>query len=209
MARVTYSPLVSDVSGSVGDTTFSKWKGQSYIREKVTPSNPKTAAQTAQRDAMKETVALWQSLSDATTGLYDAGVSGQPKSGYNSFVERNVTAIKNDAALTGPKRPPGTDPTLLPTPDDVSAATGTGSGEVDITWTDPGGDAEQYLGVIVYDETADVLVEDVEEAALLSDGSYTVTGITPGNDVTIASFTYDSGLESARDAGGATASAGE
>lgn len=208
MARVTYSPLVSDVSGSVGDTTFSKWKGQSYIRERVTPSNPKTAAQTAQRDAMKETVAFWQSLSDDVQALFNAGVSGQPMSGYNSFVQLNATNIKDDAALVGPKRPPGTDPTLLPVPSDVSAATGAAGGEVDITWTDPGGDAEQYLGVIVYDETADVLVEDVLDAALLSTESYTVTGITAGNDVTIATFCYDSGLEAGRDAGGATATAG-
>ncbi len=43
MAKVT-GPLMSlDASGSVGGTaTFSKWKGQNYVRLLVTPRNPKS-----------------------------------------------------------------------------------------------------------------------------------------------------------------------
>lgn len=43
MAKVT-GPLMSlDASGTVGKTaTFSKWKGQNYVRLRVTPKNPKS-----------------------------------------------------------------------------------------------------------------------------------------------------------------------
>lgn len=208
MARIKYSPIVSEVSGSVGDATFAKWKGQSYIRARVTPSNPKTAAQTAVREAMKETVALWQALTDDMQGYFGAGVSGESLSGYNSFVKRNRTAIQQDEGLTGPKRPPGTDPTLILVPDDAAAATGTAAGEIEITWTDPGGGSDDYLGVIAYDETDDELIECDVDAVQADAETYTITDCGDGHDVTIALIGYNDDLDVARHAASLTATAG-
>lgn len=53
MAKVTGPLLSLDASGSVADTmTFSKWKGRNYVRQRVTPSNPKTADQLAVRSIL-------------------------------------------------------------------------------------------------------------------------------------------------------------
>lgn len=50
MAKVTGPLLSLDASGSVANTiTFSKWKGINYLRQRVVPSNPKTAGQKTAR----------------------------------------------------------------------------------------------------------------------------------------------------------------
>lgn len=42
-----------DASGSVAETiTFAKWKGRNYVRQLVTPSNPRTAGQLATRSIL-------------------------------------------------------------------------------------------------------------------------------------------------------------
>lgn len=69
MARLT-GPLMSlDASGSVaGALTFAKWKGRNYVRQLVTPANPKSAAQTAFRAMFGYLSRLWASID-----TFDAG----------------------------------------------------------------------------------------------------------------------------------------
>lgn len=53
MAKVTGPLLSLDASGSVAGTmTFSKWKGINYLRQRVIPSNPRTAGQLAVRSIL-------------------------------------------------------------------------------------------------------------------------------------------------------------
>ena len=89
MARVTGPFLSIDASGTAYHIlTASIWKGRNYMRGFFRPTNPKTVAQKAVRQALADAVASWQ-------GLY-AGVQDQwnvaardvypPISGFNYYV---------------------------------------------------------------------------------------------------------------------------
>lgn len=96
------APLMSfGAAGKLGDSlTFSKWKGISTVRQKVDPANPKTAAQTAQRDRVTNSVAFWRS-NDLDAGIHpawnrSAQRAGRPMSGFNNFSSNAVRAQAED-----------------------------------------------------------------------------------------------------------------
>lgn len=90
MAKVTAPLLSLGASGTIGKTlTFGKWKGINTARQRITPANPRSTGQTAQRSIMSNVVAFWRGF---MTGLLakaawnrDATASGKPQSGFNAF----------------------------------------------------------------------------------------------------------------------------
>lgn len=90
MAKVTGPLLSMDASGTVGNAmVFSKWKGRSYVRSWVRPSNPKTPAQVANRAMMKYLSQLWHSLAALTRASW-ATLGAQLKaSPFNAYVKEN------------------------------------------------------------------------------------------------------------------------
>ena len=208
MAQIKFSPLVDDARGSVGDTTFSKWKGRSYIRTRVTPSNPQTTAQTNVRDAMRETVGLWQSLSTALKGFFGDGSAGLRISGYNDCVKRNRTPIQDNSGLYGPRHDPTLPAGSPMLPESPGLSAGSGTGEVEVSFTDPGGGADDYLGVIAYGTEQKIVVEETLDAVLLSGSSpYTITGFNGGETALVAVLGYNVSTPAAQHAyaGSATA----
>ena len=57
--KVKFGGGVSEGRGSIGGTTFSRNKGGAYARQRVTPVNPQSAAQQAQRGRVSELAGLW------------------------------------------------------------------------------------------------------------------------------------------------------
>jgi len=90
MARITFSPLITDARGKVGDTVFSKWKGINYIRTRVTPANPNTAAQQNTRDKMAQAVSVWQYLDSAVKAAWNRYGATLGISGFNAFTKKNL-----------------------------------------------------------------------------------------------------------------------
>ena len=91
MAKVDGPLLSLDASGTIaGALTFSKWKGVNYVRQRVTPYNPKSAGQTTQRTAFSDGVALWQTkdASTKTDWTNRAKSLGYSMSGFNLFVQQ-------------------------------------------------------------------------------------------------------------------------
>lgn len=64
MAKIKYSPLVSDARGKFGNAVFSANKSGSYLRELVQPSNPNTAAQRNVRNLFGSIAAGWKGLTE-------------------------------------------------------------------------------------------------------------------------------------------------
>lgn len=174
MAKVTFSPLIVAASGSVKDTVFSKWKGKNYIRARVIPANPNTAAQQAVRESLARCVTLWQSFEaqiEAAWNLY-AGPYGY--SGYNAFVKANRATEQAGTELQA--TPPNADVTAV---SDLAASTGAASGEIDLAWTDPGQGAGYYAYIMSRKTGTDVFVVEDHDTTLMSAAAYTITGLTP------------------------------
>lgn len=89
---LTTAPLMSlDASGSVAKTiVFSKWKGRNYVRQHVTPSNPRTPSQYAQRAMMAFLSKAWNDLSAGDKATWQSLASISKVSTFNAFVKYNL-----------------------------------------------------------------------------------------------------------------------
>lgn len=108
MAKVT-SPLFSaEASGKfAGSMVFSKWRGIATVRELVKPGNPKTAKQTAVREAIRLLTSTWRTSGDIGTGgaaltvdagykaLWNTAASGKQYSGFNLYVKRYMEQMRD------------------------------------------------------------------------------------------------------------------
>lgn len=65
MAKVKFGGLISEIRNSVNGWVFARNKGGAYIRTKVTPTNPQTAAQVAARARLAFFSQAWRSLTEA------------------------------------------------------------------------------------------------------------------------------------------------
>ena len=72
MARVSGPMMSVDASGKFGGSmVFAKWKGRNYVRQLVTPKNPKAAKQTGVRSMLAFLAPLWTGLSAPHKATYD------------------------------------------------------------------------------------------------------------------------------------------
>jgi len=91
MARVT-GPLHSDSASGrfAGSLVFASWKGRPYVRQLVTPENPKSARQTGVRVMMKWLAQLWTSLSAPNKATWETLAESADISTFNAYVGHNL-----------------------------------------------------------------------------------------------------------------------
>lgn len=92
MAKVTAPLFGFSASGKIADSlVFMKWKGIATVRKFLIPANPRTAAQTTQRNRMTAAVAAWHTVAltvlDQTAWNVLATLAAKPLSGFNKFVK--------------------------------------------------------------------------------------------------------------------------
>jgi len=74
MAKIKYSALVSDMRGKLNGSVMSKNRSGSYVRNKVTPSNPQTSAQMLIRGIFSEITKGWSNLTDSQRQSWENSV---------------------------------------------------------------------------------------------------------------------------------------
>lgn len=148
--KIKLSPMLVEVSGSAGPIVGSRWKGIAYLRSRITPANPKTDKQTAHRARLKKLVNWWRGFESQLKNYIGTLATGLQMSGFNLYMSRNLYLISEGTA-SNPKSaedpeivPPGSDVDPLET---LSGSTGSGSKEVDLSWTksSPGSDEKVYV----------------------------------------------------------------
>ena len=96
MAIVKGPAMSLDASGSLaGAIVFSKWKGRNYIRQLVTPANPRSGAQTGFRSSMKFLAQNWAGLTDAEKATWLDRASDMIVSTFNAFTSYNQLRWRN------------------------------------------------------------------------------------------------------------------
>lgn len=134
MAR-TVGPLMSlDASGSVAGTlTYSRWKGRSYVRQLVTPSNPRSVLQVSTRAVMKFLSQAWTpDLTSVEKATWDALAAADAISPFNAYTRENLRKWTQFASPGQNYPVPGTG--TIPTFTSLPAATG-GVRQATIDWT--------------------------------------------------------------------------
>lgn len=109
------APLHStEARGSVGEVTYNTYRGRSYAKTRVGPSQQYSARQVAIRAFTAQATSLWQTMTSSQRSLWDRFAAehpdqdwtGSPKrlTGYNWFVRINCVAL--DAGLSTFVDPP-------------------------------------------------------------------------------------------------------
>ena len=105
MAKLV-GPLMSfGARGKLGGSlVYSAWKGINTARQLVTPANPRSPAQVAQRDLLALIVAAWRSvdIEQAVRTAWNkmAQLTGRPLSGFNLFSSQLVQLAAIDPAAS-------------------------------------------------------------------------------------------------------------
>lgn len=145
--------MMTDARGKVGGQVFSKNRGGAYVRTKVSPINPQTAAQTTARAALAGFSAGWRALTaaqrlawnNAVQDFQTTDVFGDIKtpSGIDLYIRINCNLAKiGVAAISTPPLPTNVPPlTGLALVADVSDA----SFEISATEATAGANIKLYV----------------------------------------------------------------
>lgn len=114
MSKILFGDRVVDQRGKLGGVVYAKNKGGNYIRTKITPTNPQTAAQMSMRQQLGSASSAWRSLTaperaswiNAAPSFPVINVFGQVKqlSGFGLFVQlsKNLALVGSSAPTTAP-----------------------------------------------------------------------------------------------------------
>jgi hypothetical protein len=92
MVKVKAPMMSLSASGALGGAlVFSTWKGTPYVRTLVTPTNPKSAAQTAIRAMMKFLSQDWINLSAPEQATWDEVALNDSISPFNAYIRYNLS----------------------------------------------------------------------------------------------------------------------
>lgn len=75
MAKVKFSALVSEMRNKLNGSVFARNRGGNYLRTKVTPTNPKSAAQVLVRSRLTQFSQAWRGLTQAQRDAWNSVVS--------------------------------------------------------------------------------------------------------------------------------------
>jgi len=151
MVRVTAPALSLDASGTIGKTvTYAKWKGRNYARQRVIPTNPKSASQSGLRAMFKFLSQQWDGMADADKEDYDAEAESRQLSAFNVFMSKNMDRWQlNDGPSQASPPPEAATPLTITT---MTLTGGDGHVQVDLT---PSA-ATDIWGFIICRSTADI-----------------------------------------------------
>lgn len=101
--KAKFGAIVVDGRGKINGHVASKNKAGAYFRTKVTPTNPRTTAQSGVRSIVSTLSKAWSSLTDDQRAAWNSAVSAYGKtdifgdlrnpSGFNLFVKLNATLL--------------------------------------------------------------------------------------------------------------------
>lgn len=114
--KAKWGMMMVDGSGKLGGQVASKNRGGSYVRTKVTPTNPNTSAQAAVRNRLTSFSQGWRALSAAQLAAWNAAVSDFAKtdifgdvkqpSGINLYTKLNSNLQEvGSSAIVNPPLP--------------------------------------------------------------------------------------------------------
>jgi hypothetical protein len=96
-----------------GSAVFSRWKGRTYVRTKITPTNPKTALQVANREMLAFLAQQWHNIPNADQATWYQLAFQKQVSFYHAYVALNLDRWRHFKPPT--QLHPATETGTLPT----------------------------------------------------------------------------------------------
>lgn len=96
MALVKFSMMISEIRNKLNGSVFARNRGGAYIRNKVTPVNPKTQAQVLARARLSQFSQKWRSLTQAQRDAWNAATSSWARTNvFGDVVNPSGNALFN------------------------------------------------------------------------------------------------------------------
>jgi len=108
MAKTTAPLLGFGASGQIGKSNVhASWKGVSYTRRYVIPSNPNTVDQQTTRNLFAWLTAVWKVAPLIAQDPFTAYAKGKPLTNRNGFMKYNVAQLREETTLANMVFSPG------------------------------------------------------------------------------------------------------
>lgn len=194
---VTQNPIIGRSKQSMGNNTFTTYKGLNVLKSKpFSVANPKTAGQRAQRNALAKLVAFYRALKVILNiGFKQAA---NPLSPYNWFIKNNLPSAID---VTDPDNVEFLWPNMvvskgsLPITDITSATADESDSEVVVNWSSalssPDFSATDKAYIMVFSEDTDEILVQSNGVITRNAGTATLTTtgtMAAGTDVAIYLF---------------------
>jgi len=145
MVRVQGPMFSFGASGTIGNAAvFSTWKGRHYVRERIIPSNPRSAAQHGMRSMLRFLSKAWANIDSAKQDTWGDLADAQAVSKFNAYVQWNQRNWRN--GLTPIQ---GYPPTWEKDAAPITSTIATASGRDILVAIELGAAADQW-GVIIF-----------------------------------------------------------
>lgn len=112
--KITYAPIVSDVSGRFGGLVFSKWRGVRLARRFRSPANPSTADQIKVRNIFRNCNVFFIRQTSNVRAAWTAFAVGKDFTARNAYIGKQVPALNDDVNMDDFVGTPGDASTLAP-----------------------------------------------------------------------------------------------
>lgn len=124
MAKIKFTAVVAEMRGKIAGTVFSKNRGGNYARTKVTPVNPQSSDQVAQRNRLSTYAQNFRALGASVIQAWNAAVANfqstdifgdiKTPAGINLYTRLNMNLdLAGQSAITNPPVPTGADPVVI------------------------------------------------------------------------------------------------
>lgn len=101
MSRTTAPLLSFDARGQIAKTqVYSSWKGRSYVRRYVIPSNPKTNDQMETRNTFAWLNNVWKFMPSTAVDAWNLYAQNSRFTARNGFIKQNLAPLRTEADLT-------------------------------------------------------------------------------------------------------------
>lgn len=185
MAR-TVAPLFGfEAQGAVAKSiVYATWRGIKYARRYTTPANPNTAAQQTTRTTFATLREMWKLNGELGRASWEAFAQGRQFLGLNAFIGENMRVVRGEADFQAFVGSPGAKGGLPAAA--TLIATGTVSGSVDVTLTNPtipegwAFSGAQAVAFPDQDPSDDFVGPLVENDSAVADTLFTLGGLGSG-----------------------------
>lgn len=134
MAKPTGPLLAFDARGQIAKTqVYSSWRGRSYVRRYVIPSNPQSTGQMQTRDVFSWLQQAWKLSPAAFQEAWTLFATGQAFTNRNAFNKSNISGLRTATTLANLHFSPGAKGGLALT----SLTPTAGSGDISVAFVAP------------------------------------------------------------------------
>ncbi|MEM2567982.1 MAG: DUF6266 family protein [Candidatus Bathyarchaeia archaeon] len=194
MAKVKMPIVGTSASGQLGKSiVYGSWRGVSYARQLVHPSNPRTENQMKTRSVFSYLNEFYKIAPSALAEVWDEYAKGKPFLGRNAFLSFNISALRESIDNIDQVNSPGVRGGFALASLQATQTGNAGELMISVSWpvSIPGGWTIQRAYAIVFrvQDPHEAVVEQIRLGQIhYPDNSVVVSGLSSGEMYVVSAW---------------------